>query len=128
MRRPSLDGLIRHAEKFGVIGVYETGELYLEEHELLRLRVELDAIEAVKSNGRRARRRRRPHAEQVEAARLLAAEGLDPEAIAAKLGVTMEHVRKLLRGPESAPSESRAPTRPGVPVPSLGPTAYEVGR
>jgi hypothetical protein len=125
--RPDLTGLIGHAEVYGVDGVYEVGELYLGEQDLRRLRIELDAIEAAKRNGRRARRRRHAHAEQVEAAQMLAAEGMTPEAIAGKLGVTTEHVRKLLRGRERPTRVSAGPTRPGVPVRSLGPNV-EVAR
>jgi hypothetical protein len=118
---PTLADLIRHAERFGGVGVYETAGLYLDE--LLRLRVELDAIEAAKRNGRRARRRRRSRAEQVEAAGLLAAEGLGPEAIAGKLGVGVQHARKLVSEALSGRLTHPEPlTRPGSRVPSLGRT------
>jgi hypothetical protein len=125
MSDPSLAALIGHAAHYGVEGVYETAERHLDEPELRRLRIELDALERSRRNGhyRIGRRRRRSHAEQVEAARMLVGEGMTASEVAVKLGVTTRYVRRLLRAPERPSRMSAGPTRPGGRTTSLGHTA-----
>lgn len=90
--------LLRHAELYGADGVLEAAE-ELDPGERARLRLELDALEAARKSGRftiGTRRRRRPE-ETVELAGLLRHEqGWVVSAIADKLGVSDDYVRKCL--------------------------------
>jgi len=96
-----LDAFIAHAQAHGVEGVYETAsDGFLRRKELMRLRVELDAIAA----GKRGRygtligkRRRRTSEETRDAVLVLSEEGLVRDAIADKLGISERTVRKHLQ-------------------------------
>lgn len=97
MSADRLASLLRHAELFGVEGVYETAGIS-DPVDRAILRLELDAIEAKRKNGRYTvgRRRRRCVAETVELVALLRAQGLVKTAIADKLGISDDYVRKCL--------------------------------
>jgi hypothetical protein len=87
---------------------YETTKDEME-RDLLRLRIELEAIESARPVGLRGlgrpSRRRRSTAETTEAVRQLRAEGKIPLYIAEKLGITEATVRRLLK----AENEPRNP-------------------
>jgi hypothetical protein len=103
-------GLIRHAEKFGTECVFETACGYSDwkggkpfewdrgNPRLVRLRLELDAIDAERKVGLRglgrSPRRRRSSGETAGAVRQLKAEGLVVSAIADKLGVSDAYVKR----------------------------------
>jgi DNA invertase Pin-like site-specific DNA recombinase len=102
---PTLGEFIAHARTHGTEGVYETAaDGLLRPRDLLRLRVELDAIDA----GKRGRfgtvigkRRKRTSDETRDAVLLLSEEGLVRGAIADKLGISERTVRRHL---EEVPS------------------------
>ena len=96
MNPPTFADLLRHARQCGIEGVYECAD-HLGERERVRLRIELDAIEAARRNGRftvgnRRRRDRRETWAMVEALR---ADGLVDQAVANKLGITLKWLREL---------------------------------
>lgn len=91
----SFDELVQHARCFGTEGVLESAPPALR----ARLQIELDAIEASQPRRRfktRKRRRRTPE-ETVEAVAALRHEGLVPAAIANKLGLSPQYVRRCLK-------------------------------
>jgi hypothetical protein len=109
MNAPGLDGLVRHAEVYGIEFVYETATLYLAERDLVTLRLKLDGIAA--TSGRRgARRRRRSRRELQVAALDLAERGFTRIAIAEQMGVAVKTIDNVLApGALSAAGASRAP-------------------
>jgi hypothetical protein len=107
---PTLTDLIRHAQRFGIDGVYETAaQDGLDKRGLALLRVELDRIEAACKNGRYTvgKRRRRGPDETREMIIALRARGLVDRAIATKLGISYERVRKLGRDLPKPGSQTR---------------------
>lgn len=99
MNAPTVDGLLRHARRFGPECVYETGvECDLDRDDLIRLRVGLGWTKTT------------PEV-TVYAARLLLADGLLLSAVAARLKVEVRYLKKLLKevgNPENRPSEPPA--------------------
>jgi hypothetical protein len=84
--------------------VFARREVYRQQLEdayqwLLRLRVELDAIEATRKRGRYTvgKKRRRSPQETATAARLLLDEGLVEIAVANRLGITKKRLRQLVQ-------------------------------
>lgn len=87
---PTLPALVRHVQKFGPECVLETASRYLDEDELVLLRVEID------STSRRVRRR--GPTEIAKAVHLLRSKGLGRAAIADKLRLPDRTVRRYLNG------------------------------
>jgi transposase-like protein len=111
-----IERFARHAELFGTACVLETAELYLGERELLRLRIELDTIEANR-RGRRSgvrvgRRRRVPELERAEQAQQLVAGGLTSSEAAAQLGISARSAERLLRLARGGQGRSSAGASP----------------
>jgi hypothetical protein len=83
---PTLADLVRHAERFGVVGVYETGEMYLATPELIQLDAELRRISAAGQAGRRfrrpVRRRRLSREQELKAVAMYVDEGVPHRRIA----------------------------------------------
>lgn len=79
--------------------MYESATEVLGKCELTLLRVEVDALEAERKHGAftTGKRRKRSREETLEAVRLLSEQGLVPQAIADKLGVTDMVVRRHLK-------------------------------
>jgi DNA invertase Pin-like site-specific DNA recombinase len=101
----SLNAFIRHARLYGAECVYETASSNgFSERELALLRVALDAIERNRKNGRytTGHQRRRSPEETIRTVRLLCDGGLVAAAIADKLGISDNYVRKCLRKSETA--------------------------
>jgi hypothetical protein len=95
----TIAALLKHAELFGAECVYETAcQNGFSETELVLLRVDLDAIEARRKNGRFTvgKRRRRSPGETAEVVSLLREHGLVVPAIADRLGVSDAYVRRIL--------------------------------
>jgi hypothetical protein len=80
---------------------------------LLRLRVELDTIEANRKRGHYTvgNKRRRSPEETVAAARLLLDEGLVELAVANRLGVSKKRLRQLVRDHAKPGAQTRMVTR-----------------
>jgi FixJ family two-component response regulator len=98
---PTLASLIRHAELFGVECVYETGEQYLRESELVQLAIELERIANEHQQGKRFRkpvqRRRLTKEQKLRTVSYLVDEGLPNSRIATHLGVSERQVERLRR-------------------------------
>lgn len=95
----TLHAFTLHARRHGTELVEETAALYLPADELTSLRIELDVLERGRrgtngfSNGRR---RKRSTEETAEMVNHLLAGGLVPEAVADKLGISDNHLRRVL--------------------------------
>jgi hypothetical protein len=94
--RPSLDELLEHARRHGAECVEEIAG-HLDERERVLLRIELNAIEAARRNGRFTigARRRRSRSETWAMVEALRADGLVDQAIANRLGITLKWLREL---------------------------------
>ncbi len=89
--------LLRHAHLFGTEGVLDVMSPGVRRS---RLQVELDAIDASRPRRRfedAPKRRRRKPVETIAIVATLRAEGLVPSAIANKLGLSDQYVRKCLK-------------------------------
>lgn len=100
MSPPTLAELLRHAERFGSEGVYETGAAFLAPSALARLRVDLDQVERNRRGryGTKIGKARRRSPEETKAmVTQLSVEGLIVSAIADKLGVSDAYVTRILK-------------------------------
>jgi len=115
---------LRHARLFGTEGVLET----VRPSARPRLQVELDAIAAARRRRRfepaPARRRRKPD-ETIAIVWTLRGEGLVPTAIANKLGLSDQYVRKCLK---SAPRTAWLSGESGTEMGAKGIGHVAVGR
>jgi len=99
MFEATLEGFVAHARTHGVDMVADTAALYLSEPDLVRLRVELDLIERGRKgrNGFNTGQRRRRSPEEIERAfDVLREDGLVPAAIADKLGLSEDALRRAV--------------------------------
>jgi hypothetical protein len=104
--RLNLDRFLRHARHFGPEDIERVAAGYLPAEDLVRLRIELDALERTRKSARGysvGRRRRRSRAETRDTVAQLLADGLVPAAIADKLGVSDSYVRRVV-----SPAEPKA--------------------
>jgi len=101
LERPALEKLIRHANLFGTVCVFETAEPEgLSSAALARLRIELDELDVgckSKQGFSIGKRRRRSSDETRAAALALSVDGFVPKAMADKLGISDRTVRGYLK-------------------------------
>jgi hypothetical protein len=104
----TLGQLIRHAERYGSEGVYETGEVYLVGSELAQLDAELTRLDS--SRNRRFQqvpaRKRMSTQRKMETILFLDAEGVANDRIADRLGPSKRQFQRLRTQARKALSEA----------------------